>query len=156
MSTLITRRPLLSSFLDDDTLAFPEGLLTKEGSGPVARFFDRAFFRDATLPAVNIKENTGHFAIELAVPGFKKEDLKVNVKDGVLTISSEKKLESEEEKKGYTRKEFSYASFSRSFALPENTDAGSLKAKFADGVLKLELKKTVAVPASKGREIKIG
>jgi HSP20 family protein len=155
MSTLIpTRKSLLSRFFDDEDLAFPQGFLGEARSMPV-RLFDRPFFKEMNLPAVNIKDNTDHFAIELAAPGFKKEDLKANVKDGVLTISSEKKHESEEEKKGYTRKEWSYASFRRSFVLPDNTDADSLKAKFADGVLKLELKKTKADPEGKSKEITI-
>lgn len=156
MSTLIpTRKSLLSRFLDDDVFGFPEGFLDDERFKP-SRLFDRPFFKGVEVPAVNIKDNTDHFAIELAAPGYKKEDLKVTVKDGVLTISSEKKAESEEEKKGYTRKEWSYASFSRSFVLPENTDADSLKAKFDDGVLKLTLNKVKAMPeAGKGKEIRI-
>lgn len=155
MSTLIpSRKSLLSRFLDDDVLGFPEGFLDDDRFKP-ARLFDRSFFKGLDLPAVNIKDNTDHFAIELAAPGFKKEDLKVRVKDGVLTISSEKKAESEEEKKGYTRKEWSHTSFSRSFMLPDNTDADGLKAKFDDGVLKLTLKKTKTEPESKAMEIKI-
>ncbi|MBL7963339.1 MAG: Hsp20/alpha crystallin family protein [Flavobacteriales bacterium] len=155
MSTLVpSRKSLLSRFFDDDAFGFPEGFLDDERFKP-ARLFDRPFFKDANLPAVNIKDNSDHFAIELAAPGYKKDDLKVNVKDGVLTISSERKQESEEEKKGYTRKEWSYVSFSRSFVLPEHTDPDSLKATFADGVLKLTLNKVKAVPEVKGREIKI-
>ncbi len=155
MSTLVpTRSSLLSRFFDDDAFGFPEGFLDDAGLMPT-RMLDRGFFKEMKMPAVNIKDNADHFAIELAAPGYKKDDLKVTVKEGVLTIASEKKHESEEEKKGYTRKEFSYASFSRSFVLPENTDADSLKANFTDGVLKLTLNKTKAVPESKAKEIKI-
>jgi HSP20 family protein len=111
MSTLVpTRKSLLSRFFDDDVFGFPEGFLDDDRFKPT-RLFDRKFFKEMDLPAVNIKDNSDHFAIELAAPGFKKEDLKATVKDGVLTISSERKDESEEEKKGYTRREFSYASF---------------------------------------------
>lgn len=155
MSTLVpTRRSLLSRFFDDDTFTFPQGFLDDERFLP-SRLLDRPFFKEMQVPAVNIKDNTDHFSIELAAPGYKKDDLKVSVKEGLLTIASEKKHESEEEKKGYTRKEFSYSSFSRSFVLPENTDADSLKASFADGVLKLTLNKTRTIPESKAREIKI-
>ena len=155
MSTLVpTRRSLLSRFFDDDAFGFLEGFLDDAGLMPT-RMLDRGFFKEMKMPAVNIKDNADHFAIELAAPGYKKDDLKVTVKEGVLTIASEKKHESEEDKKGYTRKEFSYASFSRSFVLPENTDADSLKANFTDGVLKLTLNKTKAVPESKAKEIKI-
>lgn len=155
MSTLVpSRKSLLSRFFDDDAFGFPEGFLGDDRFKP-SRIFDRPFFKAAELPAVNIKDNTDHFSIELAAPGYKKDDLKVQVKDGVLSISSEKKAESEQEEKGYTRKEWSYASFSRSFVLPEHTDADSLKAKFEDGVLKLTLKKTKAEPESKARQITI-
>lgn len=155
MSTLLpTRRSLLSRFFDDDAFGFPEGFMGDERFMP-SRLLDRPFFKDMKVPAVNIKDNKDHFSIELAAPGYRKDDLKVSVKDGLLTIASEKKHESEEEKQGYTRKEFSYASFSRSFVLPENTDADSLKANFTDGVLKLTLNKTKVVPESKTREITI-
>ncbi len=155
MSTLApNRRTLLSRFFDDDAFGWPEGFLEDAGMMP-SRLLDRPFFKEMKMPAVNIKDNTDHFAIELAAPGYKKDDLKVTVKDGLLTIASEKTRESEEEKKGYTRKEFSFASFSRSFVLPENTDADSLKANFADGVLKLTLNKTKALLENKAKEIKI-
>lgn len=155
MATQIpTRRSLLSRFFDDDAWGFPEPLLGEERFRP-SRLFDRSLFKGGEMPAVNIKDNTDHFAIELAAPGYKKDDLKVQVNDGVLTISSQKRSESEQEEKGYTRKEWSYSSFSRSFVLPENTDADSMKAKYDDGVLKLTLKKTGPVPESKAKEITI-
>ena len=121
-----------------------------------SRLFNRSFMRETTLPSVNIKDNHKSFDLELAVPGYKKEDLNVNVKDNVLTISSEKKHESEEEKKGFTRREFSYSSFTRSFVLPDNVDAESIKAHYHDGLLKLTIAKTKELPESKGKEIKIG
>lgn len=144
MSTLLSPRTLLPSFFDDDTFTFP------------TRLFDRPFFQKSEMmPAVNIKDNTKSFDLEVAVPGYKKEDLKVNVENGVLTISSEKKKESEEEKNGYTRREFSYSSFSRSFQLPQNADADNVKANYVDGVLKLSVPKTKALPEKKGKEVRI-
>lgn len=154
MSTQLTRRPLFASFFDDDTFGWPEGLLKDRELLP-SRMFDRSFFNEMKMPAVNIKDNGTSFDLELAAPGYKKEDLKVVVKDGVLTISSEKKKESEEEKKGYTRKEFSYSSFSRSFVLPENVDPDSVKANFADGMLKIGLTKVKSLPEKQGKEVKI-
>jgi HSP20 family protein len=121
--------------------------------------FNSPLFREGgnemTVPAVNIKENPKNFEIELAAPGYKKEDLKVNVEDGMLTISSEKEHGSKEEKKGFSRKEFSYSSFSRAFTLPENVDQESVKARFEDGVLKLTVDKTKELPKRNGREVKI-
>lgn len=144
MSTLLAPRTLFPSFFDDDTFSFPN------------RLFKRPFFQDGEImPAVNIKDNTKSFDLEVAAPGYKKEELKVNVEDGVLTISSEKKKESEEEKNGYTRREFNYSSFSRSFQLPQNADADNVKASFVDGVLKLSVPKTKALPEKKGKEVRI-
>ncbi|MBK7946485.1 MAG: Hsp20/alpha crystallin family protein [Flavobacteriales bacterium] len=86
MSTLVpTRRSLLSRFFDDDAFGLPEGFLEDAGMMP-SRLFDRPFLNEMKMPAVNIKDNTDHFAIELAAPGYKKDDLKVTVKDGLLTM----------------------------------------------------------------------
>lgn len=147
MSTLIKRPNLLSRFFDDDSLGFPDGWFDER--------MPRAFKR-LEMPAVNIKENANDFELEFALPGFKKEDLKVNVENGVLTVSSEKRDEKSEEKKGWTRKEFNYAAFNRSFQLPENTDADGIQAAFADGVLRLKVTKTKPLPERKGREVRIG
>lgn len=159
MTNLITRRPLLSRFFDDDTNGFPDAFLDDDRMLAPSRLFNTPFFRSAgkemTIPAVNIKDNAKHYTLELALPGFKKEDLNVHVQDNVMTISSEKKKESEEEKKGYTRKEFSYSSFSRSFALPENVDSENVKAKFNDGVLVLTINKTKELPKSNVKKIKV-
>ena len=83
-------------------------------------FFDDDFLpmisnRSDSMPAVNIREDDKRFTLELAVPGIDKKDLKIDINEDVLTISSETKNESEENKDGYKRKEFSYSSFCRSF-----------------------------------------
>ena len=108
-------------------------------------------FKDKNLvPAVNIKEMEGEFEVELAVPGMTKEDIKVEVLDGVLTISAEKNDKKEEKTKKYTRREFSYNKFSRSFTLPEHVDAEAIQANYVDGVLHLNLPKTVqSLPEAK-------
>ncbi len=71
------------------------------------------------VPAVNIAETDGDFQIELAVPGLKKEDFKINIDKNVLSISSEKKNENSQEGKKFSKREYSYTSFTRSFTLPE-------------------------------------
>ncbi len=155
MSTLVpTRRSLLSRFLDDDFFGMPQGFLDDDRF-LTPRLLDRSLLRTSMLPAVNIQDNTDHFTIELAAPGYKKDELKVSVKDGLLTIASERKEESASETDGYARKEFSYAAFSRSFHIPENADEDSLKAAFSDGILKLTLRKTKALPENKAKEIRI-
>ncbi len=114
------------------------------------RFFDSDWLRNRALPAVNVKETEKNYEIELAVPGRSKKDFKIMAENGVLTISSEQKEEKEEKQKDYTRREFSYSSFSRSFSLPENANDEEIKANYADGILKLEVgKKVISQPKTK-------
>jgi HSP20 family protein len=93
------------------------------------------------VPAVNIAEHEGGFAIELAVPGLKKEDFKISVDKNVLSISADVKKEEAAEAKKYNKKEFSYVSFTRSFTLPETVDQAKIEAEYADGILTLTLAK---------------
>ncbi len=110
----------------------------------------------ATLPKVNIKEGEKDFSLELAIPGFKKEDFNIEIDNDVLTISSEVKREEETEKENYTRREFSMSSFKRAFTLPETVDADSINAVYEGGILKLTLpKREEALPKPK-RLIEIG
>ena len=130
--------------------------------GPWSDFFDveRFFGNDwmvktKSVPSVNIKENDNSFSIELSAAGMKKDDFKINVEDGVITISAEKKEEKSEKDEKYTRKEFSYSSFSRSFNLPENADGDKASAGYENGMLTINLPKKVAQGVKKGREISI-
>ena len=100
--------------------------------------FDDDFFpvtsnRTSSMPAVNIREDEKKFGLDLAIPGIDKKDLKIDINEDVLTISSETKNESEENKDGYKRKEFSYSSFCRSFYIPENVDRDKIEANYKDG-----------------------
>lgn len=107
---------------------------------------------DISVPAVNIKETKDRFYVELAVPGKKKEDFNIEVIDDVLTISSEGKKEHKEknEEGHYTRREFRYSAFKRSFTLPETVDPEKIHAEYKEGVLKIDLpRKDVAVPNPK-------
>ena len=115
------------------------------------RFFDSTWLKKQSVPAVNVKESDKGFEIEMAAPGLSKKDFNIKVEDRILTVSSEKKEEKEEKEKDYMRKEFSYSSFSRSFALPETVDSEEVKAQYTDGVLRLTLMKK-ALP--KGKEFK--
>lgn len=95
----------------------------------------------AKVPAVNIAETEGEFQIELAAPGLKKEDFKINLEKNVLSISADKKNENTEESKKYSKKEYSYSSFVRSFTLPETVDQNKIEAEYTDGILKLNVGK---------------
>jgi len=106
--------------------------------------FNDSFLSDkwaTRVPAVNIAETDNAFHIELAVPGLKKEDFKINLEKNVLSISVEKKKENVDEGKKYTKKEYSYNSFVRSFTLPETVDHGKIEAEYTDGILKLDVAK---------------
>lgn len=111
---------------------------------------------DTTLPAVNVKENDDAFMIEVAAPGMAKEDFKLNYDNGRLTISSEHKNEKKDEGENYTRREFSYQSFQRSFTVPENIVSGDkIAANYKDGILTIQLPKREEVKPKPSREIKI-
>lgn len=110
---------------------------------------------NSNVPAVNIKENKANFELELAIPGFKKDDFNVEIDDSILTISSEAKLDNETKEGNYTRREFSFSSFKRVFTLPETVNEANINANYEDGILKLLLpKKEEALPKPK-RLIKI-
>lgn len=103
-----------------------------------------------TLPAVNIKDLEAQFEIELAVPGMKKSDFEIEVEDGLLSISSSLEEEQVTEKGKFTRREFSYNSFKRTFAIPESVDPSNIEAQYSDGVLQLRLpKRKEALPQPK-------
>ena len=129
--------PWLSDFFDND------------------RFFDSDWLKKQSLPAVNVKETDKNFEIEVAAPGLSKKDFKITVDNGVLTISSEKKEEKEQKEKDYTRKEFSYSSFSRSFTLPENVNEDDVKANYENGLLKLDVAKTVITQTKDKKAIEV-
>jgi HSP20 family protein len=91
------------------------------------------------VPAVNITEQKDEYQVSLAAPGLKKDDFKIDVDGNMLTISSEKEESKEEKEKSFTRKEYNYSSFSRSFTLPEEINKEKIEARYEDGVLKIAL-----------------
>ena len=139
MLPTITRRsysPFLSNLFDDD-------------------FFPVLTGRNSSMPAVNIRENEKNFTLELAVPGMDKKDLKIDINEDVLTISSETKNETEENTDGYKRKEFSFSSFCRSFYIPENVNKEKIGASYKDGILNVELPKNEEEKNKISKQIKI-
>ena len=117
--------------------------------------YSRSLSRGVSVPAVNIKEEDDKFLVTLAVPGVNKEDIKLNVENGMMTVSSQMKEEKKDKKKDkYSRYEYNFSSFSRSFSLPENADSEDIKAKYENGELKIELQKKEKA-LSAGREIEI-
>lgn len=126
--------------------------------------FNDDFFRgqnlvksNFTVPSVNIKETSESYSLELAVPGKKKEDFNIQLDHDLLTISSEDKSESTEENKeeNYTRREYKYSSFSRSFTLPDAADGEKIVANYKDGVLNVVISKKEEAKIKPTRTIEI-
>ena len=114
-------------------------------------FWNRNFFDldnrnfsavDSTLPSVNVKETEDNYEVEVAAPGMDKKDFHITLDGNLLTISSEKQTNDEQQKGNYTRREFSYQSFQRSFELPKDVvDEQRIEAKYNNGVLHLVIPK---------------
>lgn len=113
----------------------------------------------ATLPAVNVRETNETYIIEVAAPGMKRDEFKVELDNHVLTISSqrEEKHEEHNENNNYTRREFNYQSFQRSFTLPENRVVGEkISARYADGILHITVPKNDEAKVKPVKQITIG
>ena len=111
---------------------------------------------NTTLPSVNIKENTGEFKVEVAAPGFDKGDFKLELNHDVLTISSEKQIENEtKEDEHYSKREFSYQSFTRSFTLPHSADSERIDATYDNGILHVSIPKREETKLKSSRMIEI-
>lgn len=120
--------------------------------GP-GRWFEKAL--DDFMPAVNIKESEKQFTIELAAPGFEKNDFKIHVEGDMLSVRAEKKQEKDEKEERYTRREYSYNAFSRSFTLPQNANGEHVEARYEKGILELTIAKKTPGPVSGRKEIPI-
>jgi HSP20 family protein len=139
MSTLM-KRP---GFFDTDLWDFP----TRSWAN------DMLNLRDGH--PVNIRDTGKSYEVELAVPGYRKEDLKVSLDQGMLNIACDRKDEREENDKEFTRREFRMSSFRRSFQLPDAANDEDLKAKYDNGVLHITIGKRPGADTKKAREVKI-
>lgn len=105
------------------------------GGSPInGNFFNKS-------AAVNIKEDEKNYRLEFAAPGFEKEEFKINLENQVLTVSAEKKSKSKEDGTDFTRREFAYSSFQRSFNLPESVNEDAIKAEYKNGILHVNIPK---------------
>lgn len=136
--TLTKRKNLLTDFFDNEHFfdIFPNELVSR-------------------TPSVNIIENGKEFKIELSAPGLKKEDFKIDIDNSTLTIRAEKEVEQKEEKEHYTKREFSYSSFSRSFLLPDTVNKDQVKANYEDGLLKIQIGKKEEAKQIEKKQIKV-
>lgn len=144
-------------------------MLVLRNSNQVPTLFDRFFDGDlfdwsnrnfsntnTTIPSVNIKENADAFMVEVAAPGFEKGDFKIELNLNTLSISSEKKVENEtKEGEVFTKREFSYQSFSRSFTLPQIADGDRIEANYQNGILTVLIPKREEAKPKPARMIEI-
>lgn len=112
---------------------------------------------NTTIPAVNIRETENNYQLQLAAPGMEKADFDIKLEDNRLIISSAKQQEQETKEANYTRKEFSYQSFQRSFSLPVDTvDADKIKAWYENGLLTIDIPKKETTGQKSSKQIEIG
>lgn len=135
--------PSLGNFLND---------IWSEDMSPV---FKSNFNEGITLPKVNIKESDDSFEVQMAVPGLKKDNFSISVENEELLISAKIEENKEETKDEFTRREFGYASFRRSFILPETVDGEKIKANYENGILNVVLPKKEEAKPKPARTIKI-
>ena len=135
--------PTLTSFMDDWF------------DGEIPSLLSSNFNTGMTLPQTNIRETADAYYVDMAVPGMKKTDFDINLENQVLSISAELKEENEEVNDDYTRREFGYSSFKRSFNLPETIEESKIKAKYNDGILNVELPKKEEAKQKPPKTIKV-
>ncbi len=132
---------ILDTFLNDDLFPTP-------GKG--------ATLWNNTMPAVNIKESEDQYELEIAAPGLEKSDFQINIDQDVLTISSEKETKTKEKEAGkFTRREFSYSIFKRSFDLPETVESAKIAANYTNGILSILIPKKEEAKPQPVRKIEI-
>jgi HSP20 family protein len=142
MLPMLKRTPALPSMVDEFF-----------GRDFLSNFFDNQ--TGISLPSVNIIEGKEDFKIEVAAPGLEKKDFKIDLNNNVLTISSEKEMKNEQKEEKYMRREFSYSSFQRSFALPNTVEAEKINAAYKEGVLNIVIPKKEEAKEKPARSIQI-
>lgn len=135
--------PVWSNWLDD--------FFNKD----LTSLFSTNFNTGITIPKVNIKETAEDFTVEMAAPGLKKSDFQITIENKVLSISTEVKEEEEYQEDNFTRREFGYSSFKRSFTLPESVNDEKINASYNEGILSIQLPKKEVAKQKSVRNIKI-
>jgi HSP20 family protein len=136
-----------------------QSLLMPTADSFFGSFFNNDLFpKDSAgyMPSVNITEKEEGYGIEVSAPGFEKKDFNISIEEGILTISGSHSTEKVEENKSFVRKEFNSGSFSRSFNLADLVDEDKIDAKYENGILKVELPKSVKTKPQNVKQINIG
>lgn len=156
MNTLARWNPFKTTTWDPfkDLEEFEQRLASAFGRSAAKPNGEEAITATDWAPLVDISEDEKEFIVKAELPGLKKEEVKVTVEDGVMTISGERKVEKEEKTKKYHRIERSYGKFERSFTLPDQADGSRIAAEFKDGMLQVHLPKSEKA-GPKALEVKI-
>ncbi|TDQ30919.1 Hsp20/alpha crystallin family protein [Zeaxanthinibacter enoshimensis] len=157
MSNLVTTRNGSKATNNPNALTFPawSSWIDEVFNRDLPAVFTSNFNRGMTLPKVNIRETKDAYFVDMAVPGMKKSDFQIELDNQVLSISSEIQEEQEQQEENYTRREFGYSSFKRSFTLPETIEEEQIRAEYTHGVLSIHLPKKEEAKQKPARSIKI-
>ena len=157
MSNMVTTRNGSRAIANSNGLTFPawSSWIDEMFNLDMPSVFTPNFNRGITLPKVNIRETKDAYFVEMAVPGLKKSDFKVDLDNHVLSISADMESNDEVQEDNYTRREFGYASFKRTFSLPETVNDEKIEAKYVDGILSIHLPKKEEAIQKPAKTIKI-
>ena len=158
MSNLVTTRKNGSlANTNSNGLTFPtwSSWIDEMFNRDLPSVFTSNFNTGITLPKVNIRETKDAYFVDMAVPGLKKNDFHIDLDNQVLSISTEMEENNEQQEENYTRREFGYASFKRSFSLPETVKEDAIKAEYTEGVLSIHLPKKEEAIQKPAKRIKI-
>lgn len=122
---------------------------------PWNEWFDDNHWPKTNVPAINVSENEKEYMLAVASPGLKKEDFKISIDGNILSISAERENNKEEKNEKYTRKEYNYSSFSRSFTLPGEVINDKIEAGYENGILKIHLPKNEKAKSKNAKSIKV-
>ena len=157
MSTLVKTRNGGLANTNSNSLTFPSwsSWIDEMFNRDLPSVFTSNFNTGLTLPKVNIRESKDAYFVDMAVPGLKKSDFHIDIDNKILSISTEVEDSNEYEEDNYTRREFGYSSFKRSFSLPETVKEDKIKAEYNNGVLSIHLPKKEEAIQKPPRNIKI-
>ncbi len=157
MSNLVTTENGGTAKTNSNSLTFPtwSSWIDEMFNRDLPSVFTSNFNNGLTLPKVNIRETKDAYFVDMAVPGLKKSDFHIDLDNQMLSISTEMEENSEHQEDNYTRREFGYSSFKRSFTLPETIKEDKIKAEYTNGVLSVHLPKKEEAIQKPPRSIKI-
>lgn len=157
MSNLVTTKNGSRATANSNGLTFPmwSSWIDEMFNRELPSVFTSNFNMGMSLPKVNIRETKDAYFVDMAVPGLKKSDFHIDLDNQVLSISTEMEENNEQENDNFVRREFGYASFKRSFSLPETVNDDKIKAEYNDGVLSIHLPKKEEAIQKPARNIKI-